>query len=111
MTCLTCGKPARPIAVARDGAEVASGFLCDPCLDAALAGAAEWRRQSGASFTCTIARMPSERMAMRAITVTCSSVAGTVSGNVCGAGPSSPEIPDGRSSVIAPTTCVIEASL
>ena len=45
MTCLTCGKPARPIAVARDGAEVASGFLCDPCLDAALAGAAEWRRQ------------------------------------------------------------------
>ena len=49
MTCLTCGKPARPIAVARDGAEVASGFLCDPCLDAALAGAAEWRRQSGAS--------------------------------------------------------------
>lgn len=45
MTCLTCGKPARPITVERDGAEVASGFLCDPCLDAALAGAAKWRRQ------------------------------------------------------------------
>lgn len=45
MTCLTCGKPARPITVERDGVDVASGFLCDPCLDAALAGAAEWRRQ------------------------------------------------------------------
>lgn len=45
MTCLTCGKPARPITVERDGIDVASGFLCDPCFDAALAGAAEWRRQ------------------------------------------------------------------
>ncbi len=45
MTCLTCGKPARSVTVSRDECEVASGFLCDPCLDAALAGAAMWRAQ------------------------------------------------------------------
>lgn len=36
MICHKCGLPATAIEVAREGAVVASGALCPPCLDVAL---------------------------------------------------------------------------